>query len=109
MLYGFDVLAASKIHFQGIDRSSRICLAEPPRLRRRLHLLDKRAEQLSRREGSRQRRTLARPLRPVAGLTLSLRGGVEGLARIIGHRISGNLTSGHVCDQGGETVSKAAR
>jgi hypothetical protein len=35
--------------------------------------------------------------------------GVEGLASLIGHRISGNLTSGHVCDSGGETVGKAAR
>src|SRR5271166_7148094 len=46
-----------------LDRSSRICVAEPPRLRRGLHLLDQRADQLGRRERSRQRRTLVRPLR----------------------------------------------
>jgi hypothetical protein len=57
------------------------------------------------RERSRQRRALARPLRAIAGLTLGLPRGVEGLARLIGHRISGNLTSGHVCDQSGETVA----
>jgi hypothetical protein len=70
--------------------------AEALRLRRGLHLLDQRGDQLSCRKRSREWRTLARPLRAIAGLTLCLGRGVEGLACVIGHRISGNLTSGHV-------------
>src|ERR1700745_3007763 len=81
---------------------------KPSSLGRGLHLSDHSADQLSRRERSRQRRALARPLRAIARFTLGLCRGVEGLARVIGHRISGNLTSGHACAKGGKTVGGGA-
>jgi hypothetical protein len=73
-------------------QGSGICVFRPPRLRRGLHFLDQRGHPLGRRECSRQRRTLTRPLRPVAGLTLGFRSGVQGLTRVISDRITGNLT-----------------
>ena len=73
------------------------------------HLLDQLADQFGGREGSRQWRSLACPLRAISGLTLCLRCSVEGLARIVSHRIIRNLSSGHLCNQSGETVGKAAR
>jgi len=50
--------------------------AELLRLRRGLHLVDQRADRLGRREPARQQRTLARPLRAIAGLTFCLGRGV---------------------------------